>query len=712
MTENAPGTAFAVGAAVRSCRKITFKTGKVVEQGELGVVTKVPGAQKGSPAQVRIAGLLFSIEEGDVELALNESDFAAIQQQQLQQQQTRQLEQQAIAVSPQGPAAGMLCPDSPTVSDIGTAPQHVEEQSTKERLVPVRHVQYVDNLGHWGDRIQKAKVTRLQRQLQAAAGRLTEEAAAKFEEVAWLQQELERWYNEAESRRLALEKLQSTVKDKDEAVIRAKEALEARDADVAWLRDELQRKNAEANAAHAEVARLDAQVHQKMEDLRGLELVIRKKSNEEVERVKEKDRQQEELRAAHAMVEEQLFAKMEEVARLEQALKSAEERLRFQEAAVNRAQHHSDQQEEEMQRRVGELESQLALAREQARGGVTYADVYCQAETDLADMFARAEVKIAELRTRLGVRDQEVAALEQQLEEAMSQRGGRMESLAAELMEKDARIAVLEAERGAAWRATAVQQTPQRQETGVSGRDVRISQLEQEVDRLRRELRDRPDESQALAAERSAGAMLEEASARERKAVLQIQEMERRLRESERRQWELERLRDALDAKVVAATNALREHHGTAHKKDQRLAEALAAAESEKARADELQQFLTQLRAALPVAHRARLQQELQQLVAPLFSALRDRGGLPAAAASVSSLTGGCDSARVSPPRRGRHDSMHFSSYASAQHPAQVRSASIPSSCDIPELPLASTASSAAWAGRRAVAARVDGPSR
>ena len=56
------------GAMVRALRTIHFKSGRVIQTGDVGFVTKVPGDSVGSPAQVRFADITYSIDHGEVEV--------------------------------------------------------------------------------------------------------------------------------------------------------------------------------------------------------------------------------------------------------------------------------------------------------------------------------------------------------------------------------------------------------------------------------------------------------------------------------------------------------------------------------------------------------------------------------------------------------------------------------------------------------------------
>eukprot|EP01062_Namystynia_karyoxenos_P061408 TRINITY_DN5364_c0_g1_i1.p1 TRINITY_DN5364_c0_g1~~TRINITY_DN5364_c0_g1_i1.p1 ORF type:complete len:1669 (+),score=432.21 TRINITY_DN5364_c0_g1_i1:68-5008(+) len=77
------------GDPVRAARGIAFKDGRTVAAGAVGIVTKVPGDAAGSPAEVRIAGVMFDAQPGDldpVDLSTSPADVTAAFQQ-LQQLQ-------------------------------------------------------------------------------------------------------------------------------------------------------------------------------------------------------------------------------------------------------------------------------------------------------------------------------------------------------------------------------------------------------------------------------------------------------------------------------------------------------------------------------------------------------------------------------------------------------------------------------------------------
>ncbi|KAJ9472224.1 hypothetical protein DIPPA_29000 [Diplonema papillatum] len=58
-----------VGATVRMCKQVNFRSGRTIQAGDFGVVTKVPGDSLGSPAQVRVADIVYSVDHGDIELS-------------------------------------------------------------------------------------------------------------------------------------------------------------------------------------------------------------------------------------------------------------------------------------------------------------------------------------------------------------------------------------------------------------------------------------------------------------------------------------------------------------------------------------------------------------------------------------------------------------------------------------------------------------------
>ncbi|KAJ9471477.1 hypothetical protein DIPPA_26228 [Diplonema papillatum] len=65
---------FTVGCTVRALKNITFKSGRRVDVGDTGTVTKVPGCQPGSPCQVKISNTAFSAVPGDFAPAHGTSD--------------------------------------------------------------------------------------------------------------------------------------------------------------------------------------------------------------------------------------------------------------------------------------------------------------------------------------------------------------------------------------------------------------------------------------------------------------------------------------------------------------------------------------------------------------------------------------------------------------------------------------------------------------
>eukprot|EP00756_Hemistasia_phaeocysticola_P061817 Hpha_TRINITY_DN5222_c0_g1::TRINITY_DN5222_c0_g1_i1::g.116545::m.116545 len=431
------GTELTVGDAIRVRRRISFKTGKTVEVGALGQVTKVPGLQKGSAAQVRVGGHLFSVEAGDIEHALDQADLAAIRE----QRRTLLFEQERMSGN-QIPFSMPLAPDVPTPpesEDGGIAGSRASGE--RERLVPVRYVHYVDPLGHWGDELQKQRVARLQSQLQAAAGRLTEEAAAKFEEVAWLQREVERWYTEAEKRRVAFEQMRATADAKDDALQRTAEALKTRQSDVNWLREELRRKNTEANAALQDVARLEQQVREKTENQMHMERTFRQRNEEDATKAAEMEQQIRRLNKHAGDMDEELRKREETILVLESQVKHRDDLILTYRHHEQQLVSKSDAQTGVLERQVQELQNAV---QERDTKATSNRDMGCQAE--LVDAEDAAQIDL--LRAVVAAREQEVQRLQRLLEEAYEDRATRMRMLQAELQDREERISSLEVERG------------------------------------------------------------------------------------------------------------------------------------------------------------------------------------------------------------------------------------------------------------------------
>ena len=63
------GDGLVVGATVRMLKQITFRSGRQIQPGDYGTISKIPGDAPGSPCQVRVADIIYSADPGDVEAA-------------------------------------------------------------------------------------------------------------------------------------------------------------------------------------------------------------------------------------------------------------------------------------------------------------------------------------------------------------------------------------------------------------------------------------------------------------------------------------------------------------------------------------------------------------------------------------------------------------------------------------------------------------------
>ena len=528
---------YEIGAEVKALRRIGFKSGKSVETGDVGKIVKVPGTVEGSPAKVKVGECVFSIMPGDFEL-------------------------------------------------VRTADQPADTC----RTVPVRLAHYVDYIGTWGDTLQKQRVQRLQKQLESAAGRLSEEAAAKFEEVAWLQNELEKWHAEAIEQSKRADSLQMILNGKDDEVARLLKQIEARESDIDWLKKELQRKAAECNAAAAEIARLEGKLANALEELKRLERVAQQKGNDETGRRRDLEKRYEDMRAAKQSLEDQLYAKMEELARAEQLIKQLEDSLRELSLAHERAKAEWQQELEAKMKLIESLQQQLASLRNTDQVGTR--DAACQVHGSMTGQRHVAEDRIQDLEKKLYARESMIQQLETRLSGNDNLRKGLIDDLKNQISQRDEYIQTLEAGNSNNWRSAKSNDDQSR----------RIAELEAELRKLRLGLDD--DSSAKNNAAASADRKLREA--------------ERMLRDAERRYKELERLKDLLENKLLGIQKLGEEKDGQIAALRQALQTAEANASASHHRLQQLEVIIAHLRELLPKVHES----SIIRLLAPLRDAL------------------------------------------------------------------------------------------
>ena len=544
---------YEVGDELRAVRRIAFKSGKVVEIGDSAVVTKVPGTAAGSPAQVKSNGNVFSAAHGDFEVT-----------------------QAKAAVIP-----------TTTSQEEETSP---ETPPPPCRTVPVRLTHYIDYVGHWGDTLQKQRVERMQKQLESAAGRLSEEAAAKFEEVAWLQAELEKWHAEAALQGRRADDLQSLLDGKDAEVARLQKGIEERDADIAWLKAELQKKIGEANAALADVARLEGQLRATLEELKRLERVAQQRTSDEADRRRDLEKRYEEMRNAKKALEDKLYLKMEELARAEQAIKQLEQALRDGNLAFEKAKLDWEQQMDAQAKMIEQLRQQLAGLRTASNKGSR--DAACQVASVAPLVRDSNNQTLDELKAILLAREAQLQQLESRLAESENYRSGLIDDLKAQLAQRDEHIRDLEAGTSNNWRRM-------KNEGDLM---QRIQELE---DELRKE-RMKSDDMQSR--------LDNQAASYERK----LREMERRLRESDRRYTEVDHMKDLLNAKLANAAEIMAEQQREVDRLKEEVICLHDSLMAHKARLEHLDAVVIQLHDLLPKIHEA----SVVRLLSPLREAL------------------------------------------------------------------------------------------
>ena len=571
------GRTFEVGDELRAVKRIAFKSGKVVEVGDVGLVTKVPGTVDGSPAQVRANGSVFSCAEGDFELhgAAHGAPTP---------ERASQHDNAGAAAGPDG----VVAVPSVAASDPDAFPDTGDEPC---RTVPVRLTQYIDYVGHWGDTMQKQKVDRLQKQLESAAGRLSTEAAAKFEEVAWLQSELEKWHQEAMAQSRRADNLQQQLHAKDGEIARLEKGIEDRDADIAWLKAELQKKVEELNNALAEVARVEGQLRSVMDELKRLERVAQQRTSDEADRRRDLEKRYEEMRNAKKALEDKLYLKLEELARAEQAIRQLEQALRDGNAAFERAKIDWAQQMAAQQKMIDALRAQLAELRQMGDKGCR--DAATQVTTaEASTVRDSTNQTFDEMKQMLYAREHQIQQLEDRLGETENYRRGLLDDLKAQLAQRDAHIKELEASTSREWRDA------QKDEELLQ----RVADLESKLKRERMTNEDLQAKLDGVAA------------GYERR----LREMGRRLKEAERQYAELQHMNGLLEAKNANAHEIIAQQQQEIARLKEEVGMLNESLMSHKARVDHLEGVVAQLQEILPKLHEG----SVMRLLSPLKDAL------------------------------------------------------------------------------------------